>query len=330
MVLGIGRTRVLFLRIAAHPCALHTHLLRNQRRLSVSEAVCGLCRLAPPAQVDGKRQLLMSGTGASPEGNKPFLDLLDIDSKESTRLWQSSPPYLESVGSIMSDNNDVSGLTKVWWPPQSRGMSTRAATRQTGCQFPCTGARYWLSRPLCANRPEGRALALLSSTGVCKPPACKPLKACCVCLPVNDLQDAPITLEGLQLLLSRESTADPPQTYLISFNSSGEEHKMQPHEQRITDFPHPYPQVRSSPGEQCSRRPVGWRVIQRACPAVLCCCFEVWLPACMRAALQLRTHTPLPVLVCAAHSSRTCRRRCCATSAQTALTSQVGWLLWQQ
>lgn len=59
-------------------------------------------------QVDGKRQLLMSGTGASPEGNKPFLDLLDIDTLETTRLWQSSPPYLESVGSIMSDNNDVS------------------------------------------------------------------------------------------------------------------------------------------------------------------------------------------------------------------------------
>lgn len=59
-------------------------------------------------QIDGKRQLLMVGQGASPEGNKPFLDLLDLDTKESTRLWQSSPPYLESVGSIMSDNNDVS------------------------------------------------------------------------------------------------------------------------------------------------------------------------------------------------------------------------------
>lgn len=58
-------------------------------------------------QVDGKRQLLMSGTGASPEGNKPFLDLLNVDTMETTRLWQSSPPYLESVGSIMSDNNDV-------------------------------------------------------------------------------------------------------------------------------------------------------------------------------------------------------------------------------
>jgi hypothetical protein len=60
-------------------------------------------------QVDGKRQLLMAGTGASPEGNKPFLDLLDVDSQQTTRLWQSSPPFLESVGSIMSDNNDVRG-----------------------------------------------------------------------------------------------------------------------------------------------------------------------------------------------------------------------------
>ncbi len=59
------------------------------------------------------------------------------------------------------------------------------------------------------------------------------------------LQDAPITLEGLQLLLSRESASEPPQTYLISFTSSGNgEGKLpQPQEQRVTDFPHPYPQV---------------------------------------------------------------------------------------
>lgn len=58
-------------------------------------------------QVDGKRQLLMSGSGASPTGNRPFLDLLDLDTRESTRLWQSSPPFLESTGSIMSDADGV-------------------------------------------------------------------------------------------------------------------------------------------------------------------------------------------------------------------------------
>lgn len=59
-------------------------------------------------------------------------------------------------------------------------------------------------------------------------------------------QDAPITLEGLQLLLSRESAAEPPQTYLITFNKEGDDKggETQQREQRITDFPHPYPQVR--------------------------------------------------------------------------------------
>jgi hypothetical protein len=34
------------------------------------------------AKVDGGRQLLLSGGGASPEGNKPFLDLLDLSTKQ--------------------------------------------------------------------------------------------------------------------------------------------------------------------------------------------------------------------------------------------------------
>eukprot|EP00878_Enallax_costatus_P006199 GHUV01006499.1.p1 GENE.GHUV01006499.1~~GHUV01006499.1.p1 ORF type:complete len:627 (+),score=153.93 GHUV01006499.1:1175-3055(+) len=111
------------------------------------------------AKVDGKRQLLMVGTGASPEGNKPFLDLLDIDTKETTRLWQSSPPYLESLGSIMSDNN----------------------------------------------------------------------------------HDAPITLNGLKMLLSRESANEPPQTYLVEFSGTTAADKT---EKQITNFPHPYPQLK--------------------------------------------------------------------------------------
>ena len=38
------------------------------------------------------------GSGASPEGNKPFNDLLDADSGETQRIWQSKPPYYESTG----------------------------------------------------------------------------------------------------------------------------------------------------------------------------------------------------------------------------------------
>ena len=59
------------------------------------------------ARADGGRKLLMAGSGASPAGNRPFLDLLDLDTKETRRLWQSSPPFLEATGAIMSDADPV-------------------------------------------------------------------------------------------------------------------------------------------------------------------------------------------------------------------------------
>jgi len=34
---------------------------------------------------------------------RPFLDLLDVDSKESQRIWQSEPPFYEYTSSILSD-----------------------------------------------------------------------------------------------------------------------------------------------------------------------------------------------------------------------------------
>ena len=47
-----------------------------------------------------------AGSGASTEGNRPFLDLLDVDTGETERLWQSSPPFLESTGSLLCDLHD--------------------------------------------------------------------------------------------------------------------------------------------------------------------------------------------------------------------------------
>jgi len=42
-----------------------------------------------------RRQVLLTGSGASDQGNRPFLDLLDLDTRARWRLWQSAPPYLE-------------------------------------------------------------------------------------------------------------------------------------------------------------------------------------------------------------------------------------------
>ena len=52
------------------------------------------------------RKLCTIGSGASPEGNKPFMDVLDTETHETQRLWQSSPPYLEDLGSLLNDKHE--------------------------------------------------------------------------------------------------------------------------------------------------------------------------------------------------------------------------------
>lgn len=49
---------------------------------------------------------LCLGAGASPGGTEPFLDILDIDSGEKKRIWQSSAPYYASCYSFISPSSD--------------------------------------------------------------------------------------------------------------------------------------------------------------------------------------------------------------------------------
>jgi dipeptidyl aminopeptidase/acylaminoacyl peptidase len=44
---------------------------------------------------DGGTSLFLAGDGASPEGDRPFLDRFDLKTKESERLWRSEAPYYE-------------------------------------------------------------------------------------------------------------------------------------------------------------------------------------------------------------------------------------------
>ncbi len=44
---------------------------------------------------DGGGSLLLTGAGHGPQGTRPFLDSYDIESGDTTRLWQSTPPYFE-------------------------------------------------------------------------------------------------------------------------------------------------------------------------------------------------------------------------------------------
>ena len=49
----------------------------------------------------------LAGTGATPEGNRPFLDLLDVGTGETRRLWQSSPPFFEYTLNLLNDLDDA-------------------------------------------------------------------------------------------------------------------------------------------------------------------------------------------------------------------------------
>ncbi|GMH40490.1 hypothetical protein BSKO_08394 [Bryopsis sp. KO-2023] len=109
------------------------------------------------ARIDGERKLLLSGTGASEAGNRPFLDLLDVDTGETQRIWQSKSPYYEYMASILSDKDDKT-----------------------------------------------------------------------------------VTLEGLEVLMSRESVQTVPQYFSKTFSNEGTEST----ERLITQFPHPYPQMK--------------------------------------------------------------------------------------
>jgi hypothetical protein len=57
--------------------------------------------------------------------------------------------------------------------------------------------------------------------------------------PTSGSQSGPVPLEGLQVMLSRESARDPPQSFIMTLRDGGSRLS----ERRVTDYPHPYPQV---------------------------------------------------------------------------------------
>ena len=46
--------------------------------------------------VNDGRSVFLSGDGASPEGNRPFVDEYDLETGEARRLWRSEAPYFEN------------------------------------------------------------------------------------------------------------------------------------------------------------------------------------------------------------------------------------------
>lgn len=49
------------------------------------------------------RTLILFGDGASPEGDRPFIDRLALTTRQTTRLWRSEPPYYEVPYELLDD-----------------------------------------------------------------------------------------------------------------------------------------------------------------------------------------------------------------------------------
>ena len=56
---------------------------------------------------DGGQSLFLTGQGASPEGNRPFVDKFDIETRAMTRLWRSEAPYYETPIAITDEEKGI-------------------------------------------------------------------------------------------------------------------------------------------------------------------------------------------------------------------------------
>lgn len=87
---------------------------------------------------DGGDTLWLSGTGASPEGNRPFLDRFNLTSRTAQRAWQSAAPYFEEFVAFL-DPDGTQALTRretVAQPPDYQVRDLATGQTRTFAAFP--------------------------------------------------------------------------------------------------------------------------------------------------------------------------------------------------
>lgn len=60
--------------------------------------------------INPDNSIFLTGDGASPEGDRPFLDKMDLNSGKTTRLWRSEAPYYERMVAL-TDSKKVTFIT---------------------------------------------------------------------------------------------------------------------------------------------------------------------------------------------------------------------------
>lgn len=75
--------------------------------------------------------VFLRGDGASPEGDRPFLDKLDLATGKATRLWRSEAPYYEYVVSVLDAKKAVTFMTSRESQTENPNYFIRAAGAKT-------------------------------------------------------------------------------------------------------------------------------------------------------------------------------------------------------
>ncbi|HRE41292.1 MAG TPA: prolyl oligopeptidase family serine peptidase [Ignavibacteria bacterium] len=58
-------------------------------------------------EANSSEDIFLTGVGASAEGNRPFLDVFNLNTKISSRIWRSEKPYYERIVNIKNSNEFV-------------------------------------------------------------------------------------------------------------------------------------------------------------------------------------------------------------------------------
>ena len=80
--------------------------------------------------------IFLFGEGASTEGDRPFVDTLDLRTKKAARLWRSSAPHYEIPLQLVDERRLVTRWEGVSEAPNFRIHDLRARTARTLTNFP--------------------------------------------------------------------------------------------------------------------------------------------------------------------------------------------------
>ncbi|MRW87656.1 prolyl oligopeptidase family serine peptidase [Pseudoduganella sp. FT26W] len=78
--------------------------------------------------------VLMDGAGATPEGDRPFIDRVSLTTKKKERLFQSAAPYFENVAAVLNDDGTLL-LTTRESPTERPNYYLRDLTKPEGQQL---------------------------------------------------------------------------------------------------------------------------------------------------------------------------------------------------